>query len=412
MFAWFSTLAVVFSVRSNWGIGSIIAPVVGGYLSEPEANIPSLFGGNKFFKKFPYSLPCLASAGVAILGALLGYFLLPETPVFLNKQNYKGKKCQCSILNCSKRWKRSYHTLEEETVNDEETGTPVNPGSDDKSPSDTEDNYVDDVKPNDKFGNREEEFNGNVHGKWAQSLDTNPPQGYATTSTDESNQNSHWRVFRDRNVMFGIIAYALFALGAILFDELFSVFLQTPRKHQGLEMEERDVGTALTISGVGLVVYQLFVYPKLADRLGKRFMFLLGSGVCIPLFVLFPVMHFIPKWLVWPVLATWVIFKAQSLANGFTSIIMLINNAAKGENLGVVNGIAQSSSSLTRCIGPFLGGSIYSASLEWGSSPLRIFTAYVIMGIVMCICSGFGYALPPWTNYAPSEQKNNFREKR
>eukprot|EP01138_Halocafeteria_seosinensis_P015772 gb/GECG01016096.1/.p1 GENE.gb/GECG01016096.1/~~gb/GECG01016096.1/.p1 ORF type:complete len:602 (+),score=47.88 gb/GECG01016096.1/:1-1806(+) len=373
----------------NWGIGSIIAPIVGGYLSSPVTQIPSIFNGSKFFNTFPYFLPSAASALVALVGVVLGYFYLPETEAF--KRHIAHDSARKTSSNfvlwvqtrcaCCKA-KRGYSKLDEVSAKETEIGILNTDRTENREPTE---------------GVR----NGDTN------IDKSACQQNCTTERSNTESESiRSRIFRDRNVMFGITAYALLALGTILFDELFSVFLQTPRKHQGLGLKERDAGTALTISGVGLVVYQLFFYPKLADKLGKRKMFLLGSVLLIPFFSFFPVLHWVPEGLVWPLLGPWIVIKALCLANGFTSIMILINNAAQGNNLGIVNGIAQSSSSLTRCIGPFLGGSIFSLSLTWESNPLGVFAAYVLMGLVMFVCSCFAYALPKWTDYAPSQRES------
>jgi hypothetical protein len=52
---------------------------LGGTLSDPATNFPSIFGGMPFFKDYPYFLPCLVSSLFSATGFLLGFLFLEET---------------------------------------------------------------------------------------------------------------------------------------------------------------------------------------------------------------------------------------------------------------------------------------------------------------------------------------------
>lgn len=54
-------------------------PLLGGYLSHPAEQFPSVFGRSTFLKANPYALPCLIGALFPFFGALLGIFFLEET---------------------------------------------------------------------------------------------------------------------------------------------------------------------------------------------------------------------------------------------------------------------------------------------------------------------------------------------
>ncbi|KAG8887940.1 hypothetical protein FRB98_008698 [Tulasnella sp. 332] len=63
----------------SWSIGSILAPAIGGFLSRPADQLPSLFGSSALFIKFPYLLPCLAASSVALAGWLVGFTFFEES---------------------------------------------------------------------------------------------------------------------------------------------------------------------------------------------------------------------------------------------------------------------------------------------------------------------------------------------
>jgi hypothetical protein len=51
--------------------------MIGGTFSHPAEKYPSWFG-NELFKTYPYLLPGIMAAGIAVFGAALGYQFLEE----------------------------------------------------------------------------------------------------------------------------------------------------------------------------------------------------------------------------------------------------------------------------------------------------------------------------------------------
>ncbi|KAG6379111.1 major facilitator superfamily domain-containing protein [Boletus reticuloceps] len=67
-------------------IGTIIGPLIGGSFSHPADKYPQFFNTG-FWKEYPYLLPCLTAAIIAIIGVALGYAFLEETLPSKRKQN-------------------------------------------------------------------------------------------------------------------------------------------------------------------------------------------------------------------------------------------------------------------------------------------------------------------------------------
>ncbi|KAJ6797577.1 protein ZINC INDUCED FACILITATOR-LIKE 1-like isoform X2 [Iris pallida] len=65
-------------VSTSRGIGLIIGPAIGGYLSQPAEKFPDVFSTQSIFGRFPYFLPCLCISLFAVC-ALASCFWLPET---------------------------------------------------------------------------------------------------------------------------------------------------------------------------------------------------------------------------------------------------------------------------------------------------------------------------------------------
>ncbi|KAF9228644.1 MFS general substrate transporter [Gyrodon lividus] len=73
-----------------WPLGSIIGPLIGGSFSHPASKYPEVFH-HEFWKDYPYFLPCLIAATIAIIGVLLGYAFFEET--LPSKRKQSNEKC-------------------------------------------------------------------------------------------------------------------------------------------------------------------------------------------------------------------------------------------------------------------------------------------------------------------------------
>lgn len=62
-------------------VGVLLGPLLGGVLADPVARYPKLFGGSSFLAKYPYSLPMLVMACLAILAAATTAAYVQENPI-------------------------------------------------------------------------------------------------------------------------------------------------------------------------------------------------------------------------------------------------------------------------------------------------------------------------------------------
>ncbi|KAI0244144.1 hypothetical protein L0F63_001160 [Massospora cicadina] len=61
------------------GLGFIVGPVLGGFLTHPAENFPQLFGNVQFLKDYPYFLPCGVTSFLCGIGSIFAYICLEET---------------------------------------------------------------------------------------------------------------------------------------------------------------------------------------------------------------------------------------------------------------------------------------------------------------------------------------------
>ncbi|EGF99274.1 uncharacterized protein MELLADRAFT_94771 [Melampsora larici-populina 98AG31] len=62
-----------------YAIGSILGPIIGGFLALPAEKYPDLFGSSDLMIKHPYFLPCFMGGLLNLLAIGLGIFFLEET---------------------------------------------------------------------------------------------------------------------------------------------------------------------------------------------------------------------------------------------------------------------------------------------------------------------------------------------
>eukprot|EP01132_Coremiostelium_polycephalum_P003810 gene3810-4740_t len=74
-----SNQVICFSyVGLTWGLGSIIGPILGGLLSEPNKHI-GIFKNSALFAKYPYLLPNIVIGTITAIGVLFTFFFMKET---------------------------------------------------------------------------------------------------------------------------------------------------------------------------------------------------------------------------------------------------------------------------------------------------------------------------------------------
>jgi len=98
----------------------------------------------------------------------------------------------------------------------------------------------------------------------AQAGDSDLDARKAKESRGESTKN----LLKNWQLMSAVILYCIFSLHDTAYLEIFSLWAVSSRKFRGLSLTSQDVGTVLAVSGFGVLVYQLAIYPFLAKYFG------------------------------------------------------------------------------------------------------------------------------------------------
>ncbi|MCJ1393962.1 hypothetical protein MMC18_006839 [Xylographa bjoerkii] len=356
-----------------FNIGVIIGPVLGGLLADPVGSYPSVFGENSFFggkdgvwwmKHWPYALPNLVSAVFLFSAAAAVFFGLEETLESLCDKPDLGLRIAHSIGTLFRRL-FNRRNPQYTAVHDEDIDTPGTESYDLESRTPT------------------------------------TPIAPATPLTPlsaarRSRQKLPFRRIFTSNVLFTLLSHFLLAFHIGTFNNLWFIFLSTPRfdptapfppSHTqqslpfnftgGLGMPPRSVGFAMAVLGFIGITLQLAVYPRVNALLGTVRSY--RTFLC-----LFPLTYFLTPYLavvpssstppaqasgllVWLALGSVLFIQVLGRTFALPANTILVNNCSPHPSvLGTIHGIAQSVSSASRTVGPVLGGWLYGVGLQKG----------------------------------------------
>ncbi|KAK4508105.1 hypothetical protein PRZ48_001843 [Zasmidium cellare] len=341
----------------TFNIGVIVGPLLGGLLADPVGSYPGLFGpggalggknGNWMFTRWPYALPNLVNATFLAASALALIFGLEETLESLkDKPDYGLRLTRWISRKVFRRQPRQDY----------------NPIMELEDPSDIELNHGNQKKPKTKA-------------------------------------KLPFRRIWTPNLIFTLIAHGLLAMHVGTFNNLWFVFLSTPRYDPdgpnktlhlpphwrphlpfsftgGLALPPASIGMALAILGIIGINLQLLLYPRLSFRLGTLLSYRLALLFFPLTYLVAPFLSVIPSttppptqasgpW-VWMYLTFILCIQLMGRTFGLPSTAILVNNASPHPSvLGTVHGVAQSVSSATRTLGPVLFGWLYGVGLNKG----------------------------------------------
>ena len=78
-------------IAAQGGLGRLIGPAIGGLLAEPATQYPSVFGGSPLLVSYPYLLPCLICAMIALTALIFCCIYLRET--LPSRRERDGRRC-------------------------------------------------------------------------------------------------------------------------------------------------------------------------------------------------------------------------------------------------------------------------------------------------------------------------------
>ncbi|KAF9259018.1 MFS general substrate transporter [Marasmius fiardii PR-910] len=191
-----------------------------------------------------------------------------------------------------------------------------------------------------------------------------------------------------------ILQYGLLALHATTHDQVFVSYMVTPYEAGGLNLNAGDIARLTAMMSAFQIFYQFYLYPNVGPPRGPLSyltLFRLGCLLYIPsyLSVIFYRSAFASPGgsgnsvLMFALAASTAIRQCGSTF-GYTSISILLNYMTPPLSLRYANGVAQSTVSLARCIGPIVGGWLWSYSTQ--DDPSGYYLGFVLCA-VFCVVS-------------------------
>ncbi|KAF8731161.1 hypothetical protein AX14_005062 [Amanita brunnescens Koide BX004] len=150
-----------------------------------------------------------------------------------------------------------------------------------------------------------------------------------------------------------------------------TLFLSTPIKDGGLGLTPRAIGTFESISSIVIGASQLFIFPRMHEEWGSKYVAVLGVFATLPRFVLWPFINWIAgrdgyTSLVWFSLGSQACCSALAQF-GFLAIWVLITQLPGSRaSLSTVVGFCHLVASILRSIAPIISNSLFSLSIEKG----------------------------------------------
>ncbi|KAF9475124.1 major facilitator superfamily MFS-1 [Pholiota conissans] len=175
-----------------------------------------------------------------------------------------------------------------------------------------------------------------------------------------------------------IIQYGVMALHTTTHDQIFMSYLVSDQNSGGLNLNAGHFAQLIALMCLFQIAYQFYLYPNIGPPRGRfshLAMFRLGTIMFIPAYLsVIPYRRFAN---VHPDDSNPFIMFALSVSTavrycgttfGYTAISILLNYMTPPNAVGYANGIAQSIVSLARCVGPVIGGYLWSLSVADGPS--------------------------------------------
>ncbi|CAN0839709.1 Protein ZINC INDUCED FACILITATOR-LIKE 1 [Linum grandiflorum] len=175
---------------------------------------------------------------------------------------------------------------------------------------------------------------------------------YGGSKEDETSLLRNWPLISS------IIVYCIFSLHDMAYNEVFSLWAVSPRKLGGLGYSTPDVGEVLAISGAGLLVFQLALYPYAERLLGPVMVSRIAAALSIPLLASYPYLSKLTGLTLSLLLNCASILKNLLSVSIVTGLCILQNNAVDQHQRGAANGISMTAMSLFKAVGPAGGGSL------------------------------------------------------
>jgi len=210
---------------------------------------------------------------------------------------------------------------------------------------------------------------------------------------DEGNESARRPLSLRAIFVPGIIIAAINLSSIYLVQAFYSetevLYLSTPIKDGGLGLSLRAIGTFASIRSAVMGISQLFVFPRVHDKWGSKYVFALGLSASIPQFLLWPLMNWIARrdgysGLVWFGLAAQV---CCSVLNEFAWLAISVFITQSYGSRAAVLGFCEMVAGVLSAMAPAISNSLFSLSIDKGYLGGYMVYFVFICTAVMALCA-------------------------
>ena len=193
-------------------------------------------------------------------------------------------------------------------------------------------------------------------------------------------------LLRQRKVLVSSCLYGLIAFIGIMGNETFPLWALNEPKDGGFSFSTAEIGTVYSISAPFEVLYQIFIFPVISNRLGPlRFIrgALLLMGVMLFVLPFTSIFSTSATGVKWGVLCVTFSVLVMSRLSCFTNVFVLINSSSTKAYRARVNGIAQTIAAAGRIVSPALCAILFAWSESNGLYfPLNFHFVFVLASLL------------------------------
>ena len=389
----------------GWGLGLVVGPAIGGFLSRPAQKYASL-ASVTWLQSYPYALPCIVWLAAAVLAATASAHLLDGITGGGGKDaknnpsgsgGGEGDADVSSSMHQRDRVTTAHHKRKtsDAVLPANCTTMTTTSGGDLEAGS----------------GDLMSHSGGGSRGSHGIGGGREHPSKRAAPSARS--------LFAIAEVRLALVGYSLMSFGSIAFDEIFPIWASSEHELGGLAWTTNDIGESMMGMGLIMVVFQTISFPILERRFGCRAVAAGSNAVGALLFCLYPILPSLPGLeaekaagataiddtvaaggggigSAASTAAAATVSRATTtqmivvsglsgitrivLGNAFTAIAILINNCVASETRGTLNGLAMGFTASTRSFAPLMAGSLFA----WSISGAHIFPFNVHFSFYVC----------------------------
>lgn len=194
-------------------------------------------------------------------------------------------------------------------------------------------------------------------------------------------------LLRRKEILISTLLYGTNALTMIATNEIFPLWVVTPRSLGGFEFHADNIGMSTMVCGVVSVILQITFYPKLVQWFGTLGTYKLCT-ICYAIGAFIAPMISLLNHVESPAVQWIGIITAQILLTVPASFVLVtvfvfINNSCYSQYRATVNGIGQTFASLGRLTGPYLAATLFAWSetnhMTW---PFNYYFTFYIVGFI------------------------------